>query len=72
LGSGYIAYCGVFEVDEGNGTVTHIPSIALLPNLIRQRQVRSVTLTGSKLTLHSTGAPGVNGVVVTNVLAWKK
>src|SRR5579863_2347575 len=43
-GSGYIAYCGRFEVDEEKETVTHIPSVALVPNLIPQRQVRSVIL----------------------------
>ena len=30
-GSGYVAYCGRYEVDEVNETVTHTPSVALLP-----------------------------------------
>src|SRR5438445_6346553 len=37
-GSGYIAYCGTYEVDEANETVTHLPSVALLPNLIHGSQ----------------------------------
>ncbi len=41
-GSGYIAYCGTYEVDEVKATVTHIPSVALLPNLIDGRQCRSI------------------------------
>ena len=68
-GSGYIAYCGAFEVDEENATVTHIPSAALLPNLIHQRQLRFVTLTGDKLTLRAATA---TGAVVTSTLEWEK
>ena len=45
-GSGYIAYCGVSEVDEENETVTHLPSVALVPNLILKGQLRSITLSG--------------------------
>jgi hypothetical protein len=69
-GSGYIAYCGIFEVDEENETVTHIPSVALLPNLIHGRQLRLVTLTDENLTLRAAGSSEAN--VVTSVLHWKK
>ena len=48
---GYIAYCGVYQVDEENETVTHIPSVALVPNLVLRVQLRSVTLTVDRLTL---------------------
>jgi Lipocalin-like domain len=71
-GSGYIAYCGVFEVDEARETVTHIPSVALLPNLIHRNQLRSLTLTEGKLTLRATNASTANGAIVTTVLDWKK
>jgi hypothetical protein len=50
-GSGYIAYCGRYEVDEEARTVTHIPSVALLPNLISRGLVRSIGLSGDRLTL---------------------
>ena len=50
-GSGFIAYCGVYEVDEEKKTVTHIPSVALVPNLILKRQLRSITLTGNRFSL---------------------
>jgi hypothetical protein len=69
-GSGYIAYCGVFEVDEERETVTHIPSVALLPNLIHRNQLRSLTLTSEDLTLRTANA--ANGSLVTSVLDWKK
>lgn len=69
-GSGYIAYCGVFEVDEENETVTHIPSVALLPNLIDGRQLRLVTLSGQSLTLCAGGSPDTNQV--TSVMRWKR
>ena len=70
-GSGYIAYCGVYEVDERKETVTHIPSVALVPNLIGGKQLRAVTLNGDKLTLRTAGASGA-GVVVTSVMNWRK
>jgi Lipocalin-like domain len=55
-GSGYIAYCGLYEVDEEKAIVTHVPSVALLPNLIAGRQVRQATLIGDMLTLRTVGA----------------
>src|SRR5271165_1673150 len=48
-GSGYIAYCGIYRVDEENRTVTHIPPVALLPNLIDGWLIRSVTLSKDRL-----------------------
>src|ERR1700689_4906450 len=54
-GSGYIAYCGAYEVDEEKATVAHLPSVALVPNLILKRQLRTVTLSGDRLTLSTLG-----------------
>ena len=71
-GSGYIAYCGRYEVDEEKATVTHIPSVALLPNLIHGRQVRSIDLHGDRLTLRAAGAPIINGIPITSRLEWKR
>jgi hypothetical protein len=65
-GRGYIAYCGVYKVDEEKHTVTHIPSIALVPNLIFQQHLRSVTLNGDRLTLCTVGTP------VTSRLEWQR
>ena len=71
-GSGFIAYCGRYEVDEEKGTVTHIPSVALLPNLIQGRQVRSIDLHGDRLTLRAAGTPIINGIPITSRLDWKR
>ena len=70
-GSGYIAYCGVYEVDEEKETVTHIPSVALVPNLNLKGQLRSVTLSGDRLTLLAV-VPVANGVSVTSRLEWQR
>jgi hypothetical protein len=70
-GRGYIAYCGVYKVDEDKETVTHIPSVALVPNLILKGQLRSVTLSGGRLTLRTAGAPEAAGAV-TSRLEWQR
>jgi hypothetical protein len=71
-GSGYIAYCGTYEVDEANRTVTHIPSVALLPNLIHERQLRAVELDGDWLTLRTSSVADTHGVVVMSRLEWHR
>ncbi len=70
--SGYIAYCGMYEVNEESKTVTHIPFVALLPNLVDQEQLRSVTLRGERLTLRAAVGPVENGVAVTSRLEWRR
>jgi len=71
-GSGYIAYCGTYEVDEEKATVTHIPSVSLLPNLIHGRQCRSIELQGDRLVLQAAGAPVAGGLNVTGRLERKR
>ena len=71
-GSGYIAYCGIYEVDEEKATVTHIPSVSLLPNLIHGRQCRSIELQGDRLVLRAAGAPVAGGLNVISRLEWKR
>jgi hypothetical protein len=71
-GSGYIAYCGTYEVDEEKATVTHIPSVSLLPNLIHVRQCRSIDLEGDRLVLRVAGAPVAGVLYVTSRLEWKR
>ena len=71
-GSGYIAYCGIYEVDEANETVTHIPTVALLPNLIHVRQLRAIKLNGDRLTLRTAGVPDADGVFVSSHLEWQR
>ncbi len=69
-GSGYIAYCGVYEVDEEKETVTHIPTVALVPNLILKGQRRSVTLSGDRLSLCAV-IPTGDSRSVTSRLEWR-
>lgn len=71
-GGGYIAYCGTYEVDEDKETVTHIPSVSLLPNLIDGRQCRSIDLQGDRLVLRAAGAPVAGGAYVTSRLEWTR
>ena len=71
-GSGYIAYCGTYEADEEKATVTHTPSVSLLPNLIHGRQCRSIDLQGDRLVLRAAGAPVAGGLNVTSRLEWKR
>ena len=70
-GSGYIAYCGIYEVDEGKETVTHIPSVALVPNLILKEQVRSIILSGDRLSLYA-AIPAADSGPVTSRLEWQR
>jgi hypothetical protein len=71
-GSGYIAYCGRYEVDEVNETVAHIPSVALLPNLIHGRQLRAIQLHGDRLTLRTAGVADADGALVSSHLEWQR
>ena len=69
-GSGYIAYCGVYEVDEEKKTVTHIPSVALMPNLILRGQLRSLALSGDRLSPCAV-IPMAEGGTATSRLEWR-
>jgi Lipocalin-like domain len=71
-GSGYIGYCGVYAVDEEKETVTHFPSVALVPNLINGKQLRLVHLRGDRLTLRTTGSFVENGKSITSRLEWQR
>jgi hypothetical protein len=71
-GRGYIAYCGVYRVDEEKETVTHIPSVALVPNLILKGQLRSITLSGDRLTLCTVASPDAHGASVISRLEWQR
>ena len=70
-GSGYIAYCGAYEVDEEKATVTHIPSVSLVPNLIGGRQCRSIDLAGDRLALRAV-TPVAGGLFVISRLTWRR
>ena len=70
--SGYIAHCGTYNVDEANETVTHIPTVALLPNLIQGRQLRAIQLHGDRLTLRTASVADADGALVSSHLEWQR
>jgi hypothetical protein len=61
----YIAYFGTYEVDETEGSVTHLPESHLWPNGVGGRQKRFFTLDGDRLTLAIT-TPSQSGLI------WKR
>jgi len=71
FGHGYIGYCGRYEVDEENATVTHLPSVAFLPNLVGHRHLRHVAISGDRLTLRASyrRADRINA---TSCLEWSR
>lgn len=70
--AGYIAYCGRYEVNEEQRTITHIPSVALLPNLIGVEQHRTISLDAGLLTLQTEALPSVTGGLTSSRLEWTK
>ncbi|WP_396271448.1 lipocalin-like domain-containing protein [Granulicella arctica] len=71
LTTGYIAYCGRYEVDESNSEVLHIPIVALLPNLVDREQHRSFKFEGRTLTLVIMQATST-GVMIKSRLVWNR
>lgn len=71
-GRGYIAYCGVYEVDEEKSIVAHIPSVALVPNLIVKGQLRSVTLIADRMVLTTEGNPDAAEAAIVSRLEWQR
>jgi hypothetical protein len=68
----YIAYSGVFAVDEVNRTLTHSMFVSLFPNWLNQTQPRVLALEGDKLYL-STAAPiSSGGRTVMSYLCWQR
>jgi Lipocalin-like domain len=70
--AGYIAYCGRYVLDEAQRTITHIPTVALLPQLVGNAQRRKVSLDAGLLTLLTERLPSPSGALVSSRLEWKK
>jgi len=68
---GYVAYCGTYEVNEEEGTVTHHVVLSLFPNWIGTAQRRFFELSGDRLTLR-TPPILVAGDRVTSRLTWER
>lgn len=71
FGDGYIGYCGRYEVDEEHATVTHLPSVAFLPNFVGQRLLREVSFTDNRLTLKASYALP-DGSTAASLLEWTR
>ena len=54
----YVAYFGTYEVDEEEGSVTHVSEGNFRPNVVGSRQKRMVELVGDRLTLRASPLPG--------------
>ena len=71
LAQGYIAYCGLYEVDKEAQQVTHTPVVALIPSLLGQAQLRKFKFCDEGLTLR-TYRTASNGETVETVLVWSR
>lgn len=69
--SGYIGYCGTYLLDESAATVSHIPDIALVPNLIGEQLKRSITLLKDELSLTVVNSQD-EGTSMETRLCWRR
>lgn len=69
--TGYVAYCGTFDVDAAAGIVTHHVECALLPDWVGIDQVRQFELDGDRITLR-TPPVEVAGQEQVGVLVWER
>jgi Lipocalin-like domain len=67
----YIGYCGRYEVDEDLAMVIHLPAVALVPNLIAQKQQRLVELSGDRLILTASHTRS-DGTSISSRLEWSR
>ncbi len=68
---GFIAYYGVYEVNQGEGTVTHHVEGSSFPNWVGSAQRRFFEFSSNRLTL-STPPILAGGQQVTGVLIWER
>ncbi|CAN5687947.1 hypothetical protein BH11ACT6_BH11ACT6_50250 [soil metagenome] len=68
---GYIAYSGPFHVDEDASAVHHDVRMATMPDLLSQKQIRQVTLTGDHLVLTATMTDDL-GTTTHSTLTWQR
>ena len=68
---GFIAYFGIYEIDEEKATVVHHVKGSLFPNLVGKDQKRLFKFSGDKLELTAPAKPW-GGVPMTGVLLWER
>jgi hypothetical protein len=71
IGRDYIGYCGHYQVDEDHTMVIHLPTVALVPNLIAQKQPRHVELSGDRLILTASHTRS-DGASISSRLEWSR
>jgi hypothetical protein len=64
LVSGFVAYCGTFEVDEAACAVTHYVELALHPGWVGTQLRRTYEFSGDSVTLTAVTAPGTTARLV--------
>lgn len=67
---GYIAYCGLYRVEEEIAEVVHIVEASLYPNWVGTEQRRRYRFDGGRLVL-SAPVFGVSGNII-NELTWQR
>jgi len=68
--SGYLAYCGRFEI-QGDGAIVHRVELSLFPNWIGAEQVRQVELDADRLVLRTHPVETAQGRAVSE-LRWAR
>ncbi|MEQ1879710.1 MAG: lipocalin-like domain-containing protein [Burkholderiales bacterium] len=67
----FFGYCGKFEVNESDVTVTHLVEAGSVPNWMGTRQKRFVKISGEAMTL-TTPLQTIGGRELVGVIAWKR
>lgn len=69
--TGYLAYCGPFDVVEATGALRHDVSVSLLPNWVDHPLLRDSALEGNRLTLTGTST-SADGTTTVSTLVWTR
>lgn len=67
---GYLAYGGIYQVDESTGVIHHEVAVSLLPSWLNTAQLRHSTLHGNQLTLSA--QVSAHGVTMRATLVWAR
>ena len=68
---GFVAYYGTYEVNEGEGTVTHHLEGSSFPNWVGTALRRFFEFSGNRLILRTSPMP-VGGEQITGILTWER
>lgn len=71
-GKSYIAYSGPYDVDEGNGALTHTVAVSMFANWLGQTQPRTIRFDGDYLILGNTSGYLSKGQAVNAEIRWRR